>query len=252
MSIRILVEGSTEESLIRHLEPMIGQSLLPINVGGKGNLARAIGDRLGPALDEPGGARFVILRDRDRGEEWQGIQRSIQGAIQKAFSEAGYTVPVQFAPHLAYPNVFTSQHQQPPARFALHVARSTADTDGLQFAKSTTDDYVLTLALLPSVTERFIQQAKVSLDVDGFRRKVLDEMPDLLAQNGIPLDEAKDLIGVYMATARFLATRRSERPETFTGIVVDRALKYAAREIEQVLASLLEAIRFAAREEGER
>lgn len=244
MSVRVFVEGRTEETVIHHLKPIIGRKVLPVNVRGKRNFPPAISDRLGPALDEPGGARFVILRDQDRDERLEDIQRSFQGAIQRAFSEEDYDIPVQLAPHSDHANIFTFQVQRPMARFAIHVAQPSPDVEGWRFSKSTTDDYVLALALLSPVAERFIGRSKAQASPADLRRKVLQEVPELFSDNGIPLSEAKDLVGIYMATARFLATQRSEQPETFAGIVVDRARKYAEAELKRVLASILEAVEF--------
>jgi len=251
MIIRVFGEGRTEESVIRHLEPTTDLHLHYVNVRGKDNFPQAIRDRLGPDLDEHSGVRFVILRDRDQGEELADIQRSLQNAIQDALSERGYEVSVQLVAHPAHSNVLISQTLQPSTRFALHVAQPTPDINGWQFTKSTTDDYVLALALLPPVASRFIQQSHVTATPEDFRHKVLREVPDLFSRNGIPLDEAKDLVGIYMAAARFVATRRTEQPDTFAGIVVDRARKYADDELRQVLASFLAAVQFVAIGEDE-
>lgn len=251
MTVRVFGEGRTEGTVIQHLKPMIGP-LLYVNVRGKDNFPQEVSDRLGPALDEPGGARFVILRDQDQGEELADIQRSFQQIVQTALSKRAHQVSVRFVPHPRHSNVLTLQISQPPIRFALHVARSFPEVTGWQFTKSTTDDYVLALALLPPVVARFLQQGHVTATVEDFRRKVLQEVPDLFSQNGIPLHEAKDLVGIYMATARFLATKRTEQPETFAGIVVDWAIEYAEGGLGLTLASLLDAIGFVAKEEDER
>jgi hypothetical protein len=245
MTIRVFGEGRTEGSVVRQIEPITGP-VLYINVRGKKNFPKAIRNHLGPALDEPGGAQFVVLCDHDQGEELVDIQRSFQDVFQKAFLAANHVVPVEFAPHPIHPNIFTFQIQQPSARFALHVARPIPELADWQFTKSTTDDYVLALALLPPVASRFIQESKLPVPPEDFRRKVLREMPNLFSRNGIPLDEAKDLVGIYMAAARFLATKRTGA-ETFVSIVVGRAMERAEGELRQVLASLLDAVQFVAR-----
>lgn len=239
MSIRVFFEGATEDSVVRCLEPLIGEQVIPVNVQGEANFPRAIRDRLGPALDEPGGARFVVLRDWDQGKELADVQYSTKNLLRRAFQEAGHNIPAELAPHPIHPNVFLFQVQQPSLRFALHVARPVTQLSSWQFTKQAIDDYVLALALLPPVMSRFVKEGQISATGEDIQNKVLRAVPDLFTHNGIPINEAKDLVGIYMATTRFLAVKRAQRPETFVRVVVDRALKHAEDDLKDILASLL-------------
>ncbi len=263
MSLEVFGEGKTEERLMKQIAHLVapGIKVVPYESGGKHKLVHADPDKnpikktleplLDPNSDPRCKIRMVILRDWDRGEEIGDIQKSFTMLFSEVLSEQGWIADnVSFSHQLIeYSNVLTLVTHAPDLRVALHIAQPTpiAGLEELTFGNATTDDYILATALLPQVVARFAKDAE--LEEAALQRKVMQRFRELMGDNGIQNFEAKDFLGAYMAFARFLKAKKTLKYDTFAGIVVARALKYALIESKQIFASIIEAINFVTAEE---
>lgn len=250
----VFVEGDTEKNVVIHLmKRVLGLSpesaweeRLRNRKGGKERIVPAIRDELGPEIGAAP-VRCLVMRDvdADEGETLGSVRQSVEDALRRSFRARGYPDEgVAFSIHASFPNVFTYQSDAPDLRLGLHVAHY-PPVPGLSrpFVKSTTDDYVLSLALQPQTTARLLRD--IGLDIDGrcVTEKVCREIPELLRQNGIQAREAKDYVRIYLATVRL-----GMSPAVFA----DKLLHVADDEaIRRAFASLVATARFILGQEGE-
>ncbi len=265
MSLEVFGEGKTEERLMKQIAHLVapGIKVVPYESGGKHKLVHADPDKnpikktleplLDPNSDPRCKIRMVILRDWDREEELEDIQKSFTMLFSKVLSEQGWRADnVSFSNQLIeYSNILTLVTHVPDLRVALHIAQPApiAGMEELTFGNATTDDYILAAALLPQVVARFAKVAK--LEEAALQRKVMQRFRELMDDNGVEDFEAKDFLGAYMAFARFLKVGKSLEKHTFTDTIIGRAIKYAPDKIkEEIFASVIEAVSFVMAEEN--
>ncbi|MBM4459104.1 MAG: hypothetical protein FJ011_15305 [Chloroflexi bacterium] len=248
-------EGETERRLMdkfwRQVFPQWG-ALDFRSSGGRDELVNKLIAALGPELAQP--VQCVILADLDAGDTLQSVQQRIANGLRRMLAERRYLDDgIAFSPVAGLANVLLFARRLPPGhelRIVLHIAQAppTLPALGLSFQNAATDDYILATALIESVAERFAHEAGLTGAV--LNRKVTAEIPELLRANGVASLEAKDLIGIYMAVARFLKVKRTEGRERFADFVIDRALKYARPEFNSIFSSLVVALRTATAQES--
>lgn len=236
-NIFVFVEGKTEERLLKQIARLKTGNIVPCK--GKNNipakLARILDDEIGK---QPLG--IFILRDRDREEEYSHIVQSFEDTINNFLQRVN--VPEhRFQSDAQFPHLFLMDVSQVNWRIALHIA-APPSLPGMEFVSDTIDGYILALALREKIRERFANDTGTTGEV--LRAKVLEEVPYLAKQNDIIFNQAKDLLGIYMAMSRFITTKRSEEEDLFSGIVVSRAKKYDNEAFQEVFSSLLTALRF--------
>ena len=171
------------------------------------------------------------------GETLDRVRQSVEGAVQDTLRQRGHKETVRLVLY-KMPNVFTWEAGDLDIRFALHVATCPEMTDLPQrFIKSTTDDYILSLALKNQTTKNLLADAGLdAVDSNEVIRKVQEEIPNLLRRNGIQLREAKDYIRIYLAVMGL-----GMSPTVFAS----KLLSHANRgEVEKVFAALVAALRF--------
>jgi len=251
----VFVEGDTEENIVIYLlERILGlapgrvwKQALREQQSGKQQIARHIrglGSRIGVEK-----VRLLVMRDLDEheGETLARIRQSVEGAVARLLEARGYGQRnAALEAHSDFPNVFTYHVQDPDVRLALHVAHYPT-IPGLsgRFTKSTTDDYLLALAFRPQTVSGLLHEIGLgNVAGDQIVRKVREEVPDLLQQNGIPVREAKDYVRIYLATVQL-----GMSPAVFAGKLLAHADE---GEIEQVFASLIAALRFVTGKEAEK
>jgi hypothetical protein len=142
-------------------------------------------------------------------------------------------------PDKDFPNLFLMDVPDINFRSVLHIALPQLISN-LRFASDTIDGYTFALAMCDQVLQRFAYDARITSDV--LKAKVLIEIPKLAAENGIEFNQAKDMLGVYMAMSRFFEKKGSEDKDKFTDIVISRAIKYANEDFQNIMRSLLAAL----------
>jgi len=255
MKLYIFGEGKTEERLMKQV---VGKwfSSAPTpeyRLGhGKRNLTDTVASNLEPDLfpDQTEAVRCVILRDLDKGETVQGVQQSFTGVFRGMFEGNSLeSAHIVFKPLRGWENILTLIALDRDLRVALHIAQSGGAIEPRP-DNATTDDYILTAAMIDQVAARFAQQAGLAKGGAALLRKVTQEFPRLMGDNGVADLEAKDFLGAYMAFSRFLRRHRALEVDTFAGIVVSRALKRAEDEAERTFESLIEAVEWVLMEGG--
>jgi hypothetical protein len=197
----------------------------------------------------------LILRDRDEGEEIEKILKEFTDGFKDLLREEQIEHPVSFKNPFPgiYPNLFASKiyvEKRVDVQLLLHIAAHPdlqVSLEGYPFNASTTDHYVFAAALTKKVLHRFADRAGIT--DDALLSKVVDEIPNLLRNNGITNIGIKDILSCYMTASRFLKIAGSERAELLTEIVVARAIKYDQQEFERIFASHIAAIKLLQQEE---
>lgn len=255
--IFVFGEGATEKTVWNKLQSELKQRESKIEgtfhaVGGKGEFKASkfrakLLDILAPQFIPGGYVRVVVFRDVDKGENTQQILPNFKNLAQTFSSR-----PIELVNHPNYSNVFVANVQPTGSsaemRLVLHLAATPSQLRGavvdLGLCNQTTDTYVLALALLDSVLERFAQEAKTEKDI--LESKVVSEIPNLFQKNGICFDEDKDLLAAYLVATRFWTVKRTDQKERLVKIVLDRAFKYDSQNAWKVFASWRAAIEEAA------
>lgn len=243
MNLYVFGEGKTEERLMKQLIARVAPGLKMdfSQSKGKGKLVEKIVESLGPELTQP--VRCVVLVDRDSGDSIDSIRSKYEAGFQRLLAERNLTSTASFRVLEGQENVLAlvlNPPDTPDLRVALHVAKTPDSLQGHKFNNDTIDGYILAAALTETVRDRFAQKA--GIDSQGLFDKVTREIPDLMKANGVQALDAKDLLAAYMAAARFLKIKRSETEDTFSGIVVARAIKRASHDFDHIFSSLVAAI----------
>lgn len=233
--IYVIPEGRTEQKVIQRL--FSDQQATILQGEGKGQLIPKLRQIVIPNHMQE--LRCLILRDIDTHEyeTTENIRHSYQQAIQRILQELEeHDLPtVEFRTLESHDNVYTLVLGQPNLRLALHLANNRWRET---FIKTTIDDYVLTLSLHRETAVALINDKNSWSEVepDEIIRKVTDEIPALLANNNIPLREAKDYVRLYAAVMQLHTS-----PQVFAEKVLAHA---SPASIDKVFASLQAAVNF--------
>lgn len=243
ISIEVFSEGKTEEQITKKLtgRRICLHKLEERGGGSDRELLRKFKLRLQEwvRLEPRDPLRVLVMRDFDEhlGQTIEGLCDSLLNRVRQHDPSAS------LVPHPDHDNVFSLQTGLGGLSLALHVATDRYLAD---FAKTTIDDYVLRLALLPTTVEILLQQAREggersnprrawSATRDGWIEKVRREVPALLENNGIPrLREAKQYLRFYS-----VLMQEHTSPATFAPKIVEHARE---DDIREVFAALLAAI----------
>ncbi len=235
----VFVEGETEKRILKKM--IHDSSHLPFVFGGgngKTNLPNEIEKMLDGEIRK-NSIFLLILRDRDDEEEYPDIIQSFERPINKLLNKEKISSN-SFVPHKDFANLFLMDVPDINFRSVLHIAPPQF-ISSLKFASDTIDGYTFALAMCDQVLQRFASDAKITSDV--LRDKVLIEVPKLATDNGIEFNQAKDMLGVYMAMSRFFEKKGSEDKDKFTDIVMSRAIKYANEDFQNIMRSLFAALK---------
>lgn len=239
MIVDVFAEGATEEKVLQQLRKRVipGLSYLPIDGKGKDQVNIQVARRLGQKIEEHVAVRALVMRDLDahEGETEAGIVQSVRETLRRVINVriSGATPFIEFVQHPEHPSVYTLELSRPDLRLALHIATYRWRDE---FIKATMDDYVLSLAVKPTTALTLIAQKKWPTTPAEVLSKVTIEIPGLLSNNGILLQEAKDFIRLYIAVIQDPTS-----PSVFAGKTLANANE---TDIRQVFASLLAAIEF--------
>ncbi len=236
MTILVFGEGSTEEKVCKKMFTLLGYHkdyATYIPAEGKDKLNNTVMNRIRPLLEEKEPVDCVILRDLDShtDETEARICQSISGALQRELNRIDIQITMpQLTTHSTQSNVYTLSLPDLNFRLALHIAIRRWNNS---FIKSTIDDYVLELALRENTVNRLAEQIRIT--PNNLAAKITDEMPDLLARNGITLVEAKDYVRIYAAI-----TKLHTSPPVFAEKIMANADEADICEIFQPLLAAFE------------
>ena len=213
----LIPEGKTEINVIKqlHKRNLINFKLeknknYPEESGpsGKTTINKNI-DIFGVTLGiEP--VRYLILRDLDEHdrETLDTIKQSIENAVKKLFEGRSFSGnSVKLEQSEKYSNIYSFSSERPDFKLSLHIADFPKVNDDLEkFIKSTTDDYLLILALKDYTLKKiYDKEYKDTIKPDShevIKQKVTKEIKEVLRNNGIIFKEAKDFIRVYTTVIR--------------------------------------------------
>jgi len=236
----IFVEGKTEQSILVGMEYVPKEHKRKIwDCNGKINFNNNINDKLRIGLRGQS-TSVLLMRDRDDIEKKEDIVKSFEIIFNNLLTNENVP-PQSFHNHKSFDNVFflNAKAQDFDLRVVLHIAAPSSFSE-IKFDSDTIDGYVFALAMCDGVIQRFADNAKIAPEI--LRTKVLVEVPYLAKRNGIIFNQAKDMLGVYIAMSSFLKVKSSEDYATFSEIVVSRARKYANKDYQNILCSLLAAL----------
>lgn len=219
--------------------------------GGESNKdqRKIIGATLGPELQQ--GLRCIVLADRDQDDTIASLQMKYENMFQDILQQENIQTHISFQPLDAWNNVlvYKTPSSLPDIRLIIHIAHinSIPTLETYPFQNTSTDDYILAIALAMKVLESFAKDAsegQVSpIKPEILHKKVTQEIPTLLRDNGFEDLDAKDFNAIYMTVARFLKNTASEPNATFVKAVLGRATKHAKTDFEQAFASIIAAVR---------
>lgn len=251
MNLQIFVEGPTEKRLVRELLKGISADIatenLPVNsVGGKRRLWPDVESSLKPAIGSGQHQGILIFRDRDEDDKSiSNILSEFEEGLQNLLGVLAAD-PVSFQRTTSYTNLFSYElpiPDQVDIVLILHIPEQpelSVPIEDYPFKNATTDHAILAASLTSGVSQQFARDAGIPEAV--LIKKVTEEIPHLLKENGIVDIGVKDFISGYMTASRFLHKKGSERRETFAETVVGRIKKYAPDEYQKIFASHLVAI----------
>jgi predicted RNase H-like HicB family nuclease len=196
MKVHAIFEGRTEEKVLERLKSLYGLSFEHTHSNGKREIPRRIKGKLGPLIgDEP--LRVLILRDLDmhEGETIERVVQSTEDALRQLVTNRHPSLNPKLEKLDGFENIYIwSSGNYPDIRIALHIATHRWSES---FIKATIDDYILTIALQSHIANDLTKDIKVKGEC--IIEKVTKEIPKILNDNGIIMEEAKDYVRIYAA-----------------------------------------------------
>lgn len=235
MKIYTFGEGDTEKNVFQRLEKLVGIKAIYVPANGKSRLNQKVVEVIETELGAaPVGC--VIFRDLDSHdhETLENLVKGISNKLKEMFHVRGFeSSQVRLSPHQDHPNVFTLQTKKPNLSLAFHVMDYRWQTD---FIKSTIDDYILHLALLPATAAELSTKLKKGIEASQLIKKITEEIPELMKQNGLELKEAKDYVRFYSAVIQ---------SHTSPAVFAQKILAHAQEsDIRQICSALIASIEF--------
>ena len=235
------VEGNTERRLLKKLDRQkdFPESQI-IDCKGIDNICKEINDTLivRDIINHPHG--ILILCDCEKGKTITDIVRKFQNSINNLL-KSEKTTEQTLQKDETFENIFFMEIPDIKFRLALHIANP-PDIHNMKFINKTIDGYILSIGLRDAVLERFAKDIGVSKDI--LKGKIVNKIPEIARNNGITFDQAKDIIGVYMAMSRFITKKRNEKEDTFAGIVIQRSIQHDKPAFQETMASVLKTLDF--------
>ncbi|GIV98639.1 hypothetical protein [Roseiflexus sp.] len=197
MKVHAIFEGRTEEKVLKKLIPLfdgLSFELTPSN--GKTEIPKTIRGKLGPLIGTES-LRVLILRDLDmhEGETIDQVVQSTKTALIQLFRNRYALLNPDLNRLGKFKNVYIwHSENDPDIRIALHIATHRWSES---FIKATIDDYILTIALLRDISDELARE--IGVNGDCVIKKVTEEIPTILKNNGIIMKEAKDYVRLYAA-----------------------------------------------------
>lgn len=252
----LIPEGKTEINIIKQLnkKKFINFTLeedcnypKESEPGGKSRInsyINSFGTRLG--IDP---LRYLILRDLDEhdNETFDTIKQSIENAIKKLFEVRGFSAShIKLKKSDNYANIYTFSSAIPDFKLSLHIADFPKIDDNMsKFIKSTTDDYILRLIIKEKTMENLYNDLYKNKSMkpdspDIIKQKVIKEVRELLGNNKIIMEEAKDFIRIYSAI-----TRTGLSPAAIVNKIINHSCD---EDIKEVFISFIWAVNYLSEE----
>jgi hypothetical protein len=234
MKISVFGEGPTEDQVHSKLAKLIGLTDRSkyFSSKGKDNLNAKVIETIGADLGVRS-VRCLVLRDLDThdGENEQSICQSITDTLRKELEKRSISLrSLNLILHPIYSHIYTLNIVELDFRLAIHIAAYRWNEN---FINSTTDDYLLELALKPNTVAKL--STKLGLAPERLSTKITNELPEILQSNGITLREAKNYLQIYAATIQF---------SSLTGFVSKMIENADEQDIRDVFQSLIVAFEF--------
>ena len=192
---------------------------------------------------------ILVFRDWDEGEELQSIRQSFENIVHNLLNSWNISTPngKKISKNMWKWEVFPNLPRYPGFRFVLHIANYTHLSLPITLRNSTTDGYILASGLLNQVLKKFAQEAKFTTEVsnpqDVLKKLITQSIPKTMKSEGVVFNEDKDFLAAYLVATRFWVVKRTEEKTRLVRIILDRAIKYAPENVEQIFVSWIQAIK---------
>ena len=213
-------------------------------VGGKNAFRSIILERVQPDVESKRqNISILAFRDWDAGEELQSIHQSFEDIVRNILASWPTSPPMSqnILEYMWKWEVSPNPPNHPGFRFILHVANHSHLSLPIILHNNTTDGYILAAGLLNLVLDRFAR--KINSDRQVVYELITNSIPTLIQQKNIAFNEDKDFLAAYLVATRFWVVKRTEEQARLVRIILDRAIKYAQSEVEQIFISWIQAIR---------
>ena len=253
--IFVFGEGQTDKVVFDFLkEKFFSQSASQFEpfviVGGKNAFRSRILERVQPDVESKRqNISILAFRDRDAGEKLQSICQSFEDIVCNLLASWSTSSPSRqdLSEYIGKWEVSPNLPKHPGFRFVLHVANHPRLSLSVTLHNHTTDGYVLASGLLDSVLKRFAQEVGFETNVSDpqavLETLITQSIPTTIHSKGVRFNEDKDFLAAYLVATRFWVVKRTEEQARLVRIILDRAIRYAPEDVEQVFASWIQAIR---------
>lgn len=239
--IIVLIEGKTEEETLKALKEKRKIHYEKPERCRPPEFRTKIKNYLEPHLKESPPVEdsigIVVIRDCDSGKCPDDYKKSTENAIKESLKDAGIREKVELLQHPEHLNIFFVKKKNLNFTVILHVAqnRSIEGIDTSNFKNSTTDDYILDLAMRIKTIENldeFIEakQKNPKLIPEEVQKKIKSEIFGILQKNGIVLKEAKSFVNLYIAVLQ-IGGEGSLRYRELPGKVIEHAREEDIKEV---------------------
>lgn len=247
-------EGSTDKIVFDFLKENffslnVGRLQPFVVVGGKNNFENKIRQKVQPDIEARRKDVFILVfRDRDAGEEVEQIFQSFENIVRELLSPWDVTPPsaLKISESIYKWDVLPTMPVHPGFRFVLHIANNERLSLPMTLRNHTTDGYVLASGLLDSVLNRFAKEVKFVKEVSEPRevlyKLIIQSISTAMQGGGVEFSEDKDFLAAYLVATRFWVVKRTEEKARLVRIILDRAIKYAQDELNQIFISWIQAI----------
>ena len=245
--ILALFEGITEENTLNGLKNrrFIEFDVLENIKGSSGGFRKAAVHILSTyfKLGKPLGV--VILRDLDSGKAVEDVRKSTEDAVNEALDNAEVENNIRLEHRDS--NIFFAKNEHPNFMIVLHIAERRCIEGIPTFKNCTTDDYVLDLALRKSTIEdlpefKKAQEKNPGLTAEVVQRKITSEILEILEQNGLRFEEAKNFVDLYIAVLQ-LRSKHKKGSISYSGLP-GKVIEHARQEdVEEVFESWITAFK---------
>ena len=217
--------------------------------GGKGKILKLISSNPTNIYFGVKPIRYFVLTDLDEhiGETPQSVIGSIKGALEELYKDYPLiNIELSQLDKNKFPGIYTFSSSHPDFKICLHIANFPDINNNIgKFIKSTIDDYILKIALMPDtlnnlhryLTGEYKYRNRLNIKTpDVIKEKVVNEIRELLKNNGISLNEAKEFIRIYTIVTLF-----SPHLPSFAGEIISYA---SDEDLKEVFASLIESVNY--------
>ena len=253
--IFVFGEGLTDKVVFDFLKenffPQNSSKFEPfVVVGGKNAFRNIIMKHVRPDVESKRQNIFILgFRDRDADEELQSIHQSFDDIVRDLLASWYTSSPkMQDVSECIWKwEVLPNPDTHPGFRFILHIADYAHLSLPVTLHNHTTDGYILASGLLDSVLRRFAQEVRFETNVSNpkatLETLITQLIPKTIQSKGIIFNQDKDFLAAFLVATRFWAVKRTEKQARLVRVILDRAIKYAPKEVNQIFITWIEAMK---------